>query len=134
MGTKFDTLTTVGLLAGEHRYDEVRHFYRPDVRGWSPSYEFEGVDAWVDLLRAQNDPFSDIVTEQQLVAETDTSVVTEWTWTATHTGAIDAGGFELPATGKCVTLRGMAVFEFADDKVAGFRQYWDSAGFAAQFA
>lgn len=68
------------------------------------------------------------------MVETDDVVVTEWTWAGTHTGSIQAEGFDLPATGRRISMKGMAVFEFADSQVAGFRQYWDNAAVLAQFA
>ena len=134
MGANFDKVVEAGRLAEQHRYDELRPFYRSDVRGWSPSYDFEGVESWLAVLAGQNDPFSAIESSQSLVAEADDVVVTEWTWAGTHTGSIEAEGFELPATGKRISMKGMAVFEFADGQVAAFRQYWDNAAVAAQFA
>ena len=134
MGDKFDKLVDTSRLAEQHRYEELRGFYTADVRGWSPSYDFEGIDSWLALLAKQNDPFSEIETLQDLVTETDDTVVTEWRWAATHTGTIEADGFELPATGKRISMKGLSVFEFSDGKVASFRQYWDNAAVMAQFA
>jgi steroid delta-isomerase-like uncharacterized protein len=134
VGNKFDRLDQSAKLAEQHRYDELREFYRSDVRGWSPSYDFEGIDSWLALLAKQNDPFSEIETRQSLVAETEETVVTEWTWAATHTGTIEGDGFELPATGKRISMKGLSVFEFSDGKIASFRQYWDNADVMAQFS
>lgn len=133
MGAKFEAVAEVSRLAEQHRYEEVRDFYRSDVRGWSPTYDFEGVETWLTLLAAQNDPFSDIETVQQMVVETDDLVVSEWTWVGTHSASIHGEGFELPATGKRISMKGMAVFEFIDGQIAVFRQYWDNAAVGAQF-
>jgi steroid delta-isomerase-like uncharacterized protein len=134
VGSKYDTSVELAMLSEQHRYDELRPHYLADVRGWSPSYDFEGIESWLDLLAKQNDPFSEIETSLHLVAETDDTVVTEWTWAGTHTGTIEADGFELPATGKRISMKGLSVFEFTDGKVASFRQYWDNAAVMAQFA
>lgn len=134
MGSKFDTVTESAALAEQHRYDELRPLYSTDVRGWSPSYDFEGIDTWLALLANQNDPFSDIETVMSLVAEADDVVVGEWTWAGTHTGVLEAAGFELPATGKRISMKGLTVFEFSDGKIASFRQFWDNASVMAQFA
>lgn len=134
MGTKFDKLVEAGPLADQHQYDQLRQFYSTDVSGWSPSYDFEGIESWLALLAKQNDPFSDCETLLNLVVETDDAVVTEWTWAGTHTGVIEADGFELPATGKRISMKGLSVFEFSDGQIASFRQYWDNAAVMAQFA
>lgn len=85
VGDKFDKLVEMGKHAEQHQYEEHRKFYSADVRGWSPSYDFEGIESWLVLLAEQNDPYSEIDTVQHLVAETDDAVVSEWTWAATHT-------------------------------------------------
>jgi ketosteroid isomerase-like protein len=123
VGDKFDKIVETGKLAEQHRYDELGQFYSADVRGWSPSYDFEGIESWLALIAEQNDPFSDIETLNHLVAETDDAVVSEWTWAATHT-----------ETGKRLSMKGLSVFEFSDGKVASFRQYFDMAAVMAQFA
>lgn len=123
VGDKFDKLVEVGKLAEQHQYEELRQSYSADVRGWSPSYDFEGIESWLVLLAEQNDPFSDIETLNHLVAETDDAVVNEWTWAATHT-----------ETGKPLSMKGLSVFEFSDGKIASFRQYFDMAAVMAQFA
>ena len=79
---------------------------------------FWGVDSWPELLANQSDPFSDIETRQSLIAETDDTVVSEWTSVASHMGRIEGDGFELSATGKRISMKGLSVFEFSDGKVA----------------
>ena len=123
MGDKFDKLVETGKHAEQHQYEECRQFYSADVRGWSPSYDFEGIESWLVLIAEQNDPFSEIETVQHLVAETDDAVVSEWTWAATHA-----------ETGKRLSMKGLSVFEFSAGKVASFRQYFDMAAVMAQFA
>ena len=50
-------VTSAPSLAEQHRYEELRDFYRSDVRGWLHSYDFEGIDSWLALLANQNDLF-----------------------------------------------------------------------------
>jgi hypothetical protein len=47
VGEKFDKLVETSRLAEQHRYDELRQFYSADVRGWSPSYDFVGIESWL---------------------------------------------------------------------------------------
>ena len=133
MGVNFDVVLAANSLIEQGRFDEARSCYADGLRGVSPTYDFEGVETWLTLLAAQNDPFSDIETVQQMVVETDDLVVSEWTWVGTHSASIHGEGFELPATGKRISMKGMAVFEFIDGQIAVFRQYWDNAAVGAQF-
>ena len=133
MGANFDVVLAANSLIEQGRFDEARSCYADDLRGVSPTYDFEGVDAWIEAIQAQNGPFSDVATTMTPVAELDDRVVFEWEWQGTHSGTISAAGFELPPTGKRISMRGMAVFEFADGRISSFRQYWDNAAVAAQF-
>ncbi len=133
MGVNFKKLVAVNELIERGDFSGARNFYTDDVKGWSPTYEFEGIDAWIAALTSQNGPFSDIATTMTLVAETGDVVVGEWSWAGTHTGTINASGFELSATGKRISMKGMSAFEFTDGKISAFRQYWDNAAVGAQF-
>ena len=44
----------------------------------------------------------------------------------THTGELDlAGGMTVEPTGLRITLHGVTVAEFRDDRICSLRQYWD---------
>lgn len=68
------------------------------------------------------EPFDEIATEFFNVTEDGESVVLEW----------ESGG-KLKG-GKAISYRGVSSFDVADDKVASFRTYYDSAAFLTEGA
>ena len=123
MGKLFDILQQNADASRDKDWDRVRAFYTDDLEAWSPVYELTGGDAFVDMLRAQNGPFDDIRQETELVAESGNTVVSEWTWTVPHPEGGD----------RSVTLRGLSYFVFDGDRIAKLHQYFDMAGFVAEF-
>ncbi len=77
----------------------------------------------VEVIQAQNGPFDDIRQEVTLVAETQDTVVTEWTWSIPHPSGIGR-----------IHLRGLSYVIFnGDGRMQTLRQYWDNAGIMQQF-
>ena len=53
------------------------------------------------------------------------TAVLEITWKGTHSGPLNTGKGEIPATGKKIELRAIQVVDVADDRVKSVRQYFD---------
>ena len=53
------------------------------------------------------------------------TAVLEITWKGTHSGPLNTGEREIPATGKKIELRAIQVVDVANDKVKSVRQYFD---------
>jgi steroid delta-isomerase-like uncharacterized protein len=53
------------------------------------------------------------------------TAVLEITWKGTHSGPLNTGEREIPATGKKIELRAIQVVDVADDRVKSVRQYFD---------
>jgi steroid delta-isomerase-like uncharacterized protein len=53
------------------------------------------------------------------------TAVLEITWSGTHSGPLNTGEREIPATGKKIELRAIQVVDVADDRVKSVRQYFD---------
>lgn len=71
------------------------------------------------------------ITIDNMVAAGDT-VVVEYTGRGTHTGTLATSMGDIPATGKSVTLKLCDVIEFAGEKAARQRSYFDSGSMMAQ--
>lgn len=53
------------------------------------------------------------------------TAVLEITWNGTHSGPLNTGKREIPATGKKIELRAIQVVDVANDRVKSVRQYFD---------
>ena len=53
------------------------------------------------------------------------TAVLEITWKGTHSGPLNTGEREIPASGKKIELRAVQVVDVADDRVKSVRQYFD---------
>lgn len=53
------------------------------------------------------------------------TAVLEITWKGTHSGPLNTGEREIPATGKQIELRAIQVVDVANDRVRSVRQYFD---------
>ena len=109
-----------------HEWAELMHppHARARVIECAPTYDVRGVDAIIEAGKAQNGPFAEIRQEQRLIAETDDTVVSEWTWSVPHPDGGD----------RWFILHGLSYFVFQDGRVAKIRQYFDVAGFLAVFS
>jgi steroid delta-isomerase-like uncharacterized protein len=101
-------------LAPEVVYDEV-----------GTHRKLEGVDdvltAWKGWATAI--PDSRATFQSELVS--GNTAVLEITWSGTHSGPLNTGEREIPATGKKIELRAVQVVDVANDRVKSVRQYFD---------
>jgi predicted ester cyclase len=106
------------MIAGD--YDAVFDHFAPEFTSHVTarvSPEALGTDIrphertfWMSAKAA----FPDMKFDVNLVLETDDLVVSNWTLTGTHTGA---AYYDVPPSGKSVTIDGTAILRFRDGKV-----------------
>jgi steroid delta-isomerase-like uncharacterized protein len=101
-------------LAPEVVYDEV-----------GTHRKLEGVD---DVLTAWKG-WATAIPDSRATFHSETvsgnTAVLEITWKGTHSGPLNTGKGEIPATGKKIELRAIQVVDVADDRVKSVRQYFD---------
>jgi steroid delta-isomerase-like uncharacterized protein len=103
-------------LAPEVVYDEV-----------GTHRKLEGVD---DVLTAWKG-WATAIPDSRATFHSETvsgnTAVLEITWKGTHSGPLNTGEREIPATGKKIELRAIQVVDVANDRVKSVRQYFDMA-------
>jgi steroid delta-isomerase-like uncharacterized protein len=101
-------------LAPEVVYDEV-----------GTHRKLEGVD---DVLTAWKG-WATAIPDSRATFHSETvsgnTAVLEITWKGTHSGPLNTGKGEIPATGKKIELRAIQVVDVANDRVKSVRQYFD---------
>jgi steroid delta-isomerase-like uncharacterized protein len=101
-------------LAPEVVYDEV-----------GTHRKLEGVD---DVLTAWKG-WATAIPDSRATFHSETvsgnTAVLEITWKGTHSGPLNTGEREIPATGKKIELRAIQVVDVANDRVKSVRQYFD---------
>jgi ketosteroid isomerase-like protein len=120
MGRLFEIVEAVGEAATTGDWDALADHYAEDVVAWSPTYDLVGRAAMVEVLQAQNGGV-DVRQELSLVAETDDTVVFQWSWSIPHPSGVGR-----------VSLEGLSYFTFEGDRIARLRQYWDNLGIMGQ--
>ena len=100
----------------------VGEFHTEDVEAWLPTYDVRGRDAFVDAIRSQNAPY-EIRVENRPIAETNDTLVFEWTWSTPHPDDRE----------RWVALRGLSYFVFEGTRISRLHRYWDMPGFLAGF-
>ncbi|MGZ4755917.1 MAG: nuclear transport factor 2 family protein [Acidimicrobiia bacterium] len=99
--------------------------YTADVKGWSPTTSIETIAELASELAGRAGVFSEVEVVADLEVVDDTGYA-EWVVTARHTGPLVVDDeMVIGATGRSVTMRGVTVAEFCDDRICSFRQYWD---------
>ena len=120
MGRLFDIVEAAGEAATTGNWDALADHYTEDVVAWSPTYDLVGRAAMVEVLQAQNGGL-DVRQELYLIAETDDTVVVEWSWSIPHPSGVGR-----------VSSGGLSYFVLEDDRIARLRQYWDNLAIMGQ--
>ena len=85
-------------------------------------------EAWKEWIRYLGAAFGNIrYTILDMIAEND-KVVLHWRFSATHQGDF----LGVAATGKQVTIQGLALFRVMDSKIAEDTSYWDNLSILEQ--
>jgi len=104
----------------------IENLYTLGVRGWSPTMEVSSASELACEFEFNGEAFTDVAVDVTLLDVNAPQACVEWQATAVHSGPIDAGeGIVLAPTGRRVTLRGITVADFDEDRICSFRQYWD---------
>jgi ketosteroid isomerase-like protein len=115
------------LQAGLERDREtIEALCTPDVTAWTPTLVTSSVTELVEELDRRDEAFSAPVLDAVPLDVSGDYACVEWSVTMTHTGPLVLpGGGVLEPTGLDVTVRGVTVAEFRDDRICSVRQYWD---------
>jgi steroid delta-isomerase-like uncharacterized protein len=106
----------------EQRLDLALGIIAPDFVRHDPGYpgEIRGPEGYIAHVKALMGPFADgqIIIRDFFASAGGDKAVVRYTWTATHTG--DFAG--IPATGRKISLEGIAVLRGENGKLA---EIWD---------
>ena len=113
--------------------DACMELYAEDAVQRMHDGTFVGVDAIRDRLARDLEAFADATyVVDSFFAEGDL-FADEWTFTGTNTGPFRLpDGTELPATGRCVEMKGMEYVEVRDGKIVVDNLYYDFLAAVAQ--
>jgi ketosteroid isomerase-like protein len=113
----------------------VAEFYADDVKGWAPAMSVSSAAELAVEFEEREDAFSDIELDVSPFDVSGERACVEWVVTLTHSGPLEIDeDTVIEPTGLRVTLHGVTVAEFAGDKIASFRQYWDEVELLEQLA
>jgi steroid delta-isomerase-like uncharacterized protein len=101
-------------LAPEVVYDEV-----------GTNRKLKGVDDVLTAWKGWATAIPDSRATFQSETVSGNTAVLEITWKGTHSGPLNTGEREIPATGKEIELRAIQVVDVANDRVKSVRQYFD---------
>lgn len=106
-----------------------------DVRAWTPTLSASSRTELLDELDRRDTSFSD---HELTIAPLDVGgdfASVEWTVEMTHTGRLELpDGGTVEPSGISVTVHGVTVAEFVDDRICALRQYWDEFTLLDQLA
>src|SRR5919199_4456257 len=116
-------------VTGEGKLDLIDTIFAPDyvdhVSASPEIHGLEGIRAFAGTVRTAF-PDAQFTVEDRIVA--GDQLVARWTMHGTHQGQF-AG---IPATGKQVTLTGIAIHRFEGDKIRESWDYYDALGLLQQ--
>jgi ketosteroid isomerase-like protein len=113
----------------------VAELYVDDVKGWAPAMSVSNAAELAVELEDRDGAFSDIDLDVSPFDVSGERACVEWVVSLTHTGPLEIDDDTvIDPTGLRVTLHGVTVAEFAGDKIAAFRQYWDEVELLEQLA
>jgi ketosteroid isomerase-like protein len=113
----------------------VAELYVDDVKGWAPAMSVSNAAELAVELEDRDGAFSDIDLDVSPFDVSGERACVEWVVSLTHTGPLEIDDDTvIDPTGLRITLHGVTVAEFAGDKIAAFRQYWDEVELLEQLA
>jgi ketosteroid isomerase-like protein len=100
--------------------------YTDDVQAWTPALSTTSRAELLDELDHRDGAFTELALEVTPLDVGGDYAAVEWSLTMNHTGVLRlGGGTAIEPTGLRVTVRGVTVAEFGEDRICGLRQYWD---------
>jgi len=115
------------LRAGVERdRDVLLELLTDDVRAWTPSLSTSSRDELIEELEGRDESFSDIELDVVPLDVGGDHACAEWSVEMTHTGAIALDEqTTVEPTGIRVSLHGVTVAEFLNERICAVRQYWN---------
>jgi hypothetical protein len=111
----------------------VAELYTDDVKGWAPAISVSSAAELRAELEDRTGAFSDIELDVSPFDVAGDRACVEWIVTLTHSGPLELDDdVVVDPTGVRVSLHGVTVAEFAGDRIASFRQYWNEGELLAQ--
>lgn len=111
----------------------VTELYTDDVKGWAPAISVSSAAELTAELEDRTGAFSDIELDVSPFDVAGDRACVEWIVTLTHSGPLELDDdVVVDPTGVRVSLHGVTVAEFAGDRIASFRQYWNEGELLAQ--
>lgn len=127
--TRAATLTAALRASIEGDVDAVEQFCADDVTTWTPAMATSSLAELRAVLSGRDDAFSEIELDPVPLDVGGDHACVEWSVTMTHTGALElAGGVIVEPTGLRISLHGVSIAEFRDERICSLRQYWDEVG------
>ena len=93
---------------------------------------FSGPDGVRQFFQVWTTAFPDGKVQNTAVVADDQRAVVEFTGRGTQTGPLEGPGMTVPATGKPVEIRFIAICEMQAGKIANLRLYFDAMGMLIQ--
>ncbi len=104
----------------------VRQLCTDDVIVWGPASFTASIDELAAAIERRDDGFSAVELDVTPLDVTGERACAEWSASMTHSGRITlAGGPTLEPTGVRITVHGVTVAEFQDERICAARQYYD---------
>jgi ketosteroid isomerase-like protein len=106
--------------------ETLQAVFTDDVRAWTPALSTTSLRDLIEEFERRDDAFSDIELEVVPLDVGGDHACVEWTVEMTHSGRISVGDDRtVEPSGIRVTLHGVTVAEFHDERICALRQYWD---------
>jgi ketosteroid isomerase-like protein len=113
----------------------IGELYTDDVKGWAPALTVSSAAELAVEFEERDGAFSDIELDVSPFDVSGERACVEWVVSLTHSGPLEIDDDTvIDPTGLRVTLHGVTVAEFAGEKIAAFRQYWDEVELIEQLA
>jgi hypothetical protein len=115
------------LHAGvEHDTATIGDLCTDDVRAWTPALSTGNLAELLGHLERRDESFSAVALDVVPLEVVGDLACAEWSVSMRHTGPLTvAGGTVVEPTGLTISLHGVTVAEFRDDRICSLRQYWD---------
>jgi ketosteroid isomerase-like protein len=112
----------------ERDHKAISDLCTEDVKVWTPVLFVSSRDDLISALERGSDAFSDAEADVAPLDVSGSYACAEWSVSLTHTGTFEASdGTVVEPTGARVTVHGVTVAEFRDERICALRQYWDES-------
>jgi hypothetical protein len=112
----------------ERDHETVSDLCTEDVLVWTPVLAVSSRDDLITALERGNDAFSDAEADIAPLDVSGSYACAEWSVSLIHTGTFETSdGTAIEPTGARVTVHGVTVAEFREDRICALRQYSDES-------